>query len=37
LKSIFLAVEEYTLEIFWDKELTKRRKMVEMTGGLSQV
>jgi hypothetical protein len=37
LKSSFLVVEAYTLEKFWDKELTKRRKMVEMTGGLFQV
>jgi hypothetical protein len=33
----FLVVEAYTLEKFWYKELTKRRKMVEMTGGLFQV
>jgi hypothetical protein len=37
LKSSFLVVEEYMLEKFWDKELTKRRKMVEMTDGLFQV
>ena len=31
LKSSFLVVEEYILEKFWDKESTKRMKMLKMT------
>jgi hypothetical protein len=37
LKSSFWLLKAYTGCSFWDKELTKRRKMVEMTGGLFQI